>query len=716
METLLKRNRRIPEKEALGYLSQIISAVQYLHEHNIVHRDIKPENILLNGEQIKLIDFGLSNIYNPRARLKTPCGSPCFAPPEMVCGLDYDPEKSDVWSIGITFFYMICGHLPFIDNDLKALYQKIASGAIHYPSTLSSQLHGLLVSMLSANPKNRPTLKQLSANLIIPPPSTAHQLLGNTIHEGIIRGVSNTCEVPDALVREYVKNGNKNGFTAHYYIEFHRMNAQALKLRREMDIHAEKELEKLELKADGHHVRNLNRTLVTPKKEGEEVVGIKDILKDGFEPELYVTPRQPLKPEKDITVPKVDENMEKPTSDQQETKERYKITVANNFDNNILYSKKDALKTKPDPFNRNKTRSRSPEVQDQDSIVQTSELYTSKKVQIPPETQKEVPLENIMKLLMRKKGIFGGPLKPPKPLEAAPTATLKQQKRSSSNKGAVGVLTIPVTKEVTFIKSRSGSGSKHYKGSNKDKGRGSSSDTINHLDKSLGPGRSTIPRDNFSRPQKKKSNSKKKYMAKSSYQQSGGFIGASSRSPNTSRAIKKEGLSGIQNIFIRNSTLVNQMIHGRASSQTPWSQITIPPTSPPTRQPQAGGAGGWSYRQQATHLSPPRNSEKSLMTYRANLSNKDDSARSRSKKKPVPRFMGTPSSKQGNKSGTSTDKFFAEGRGGLGIATGFAASSSHNDSEYLIQQQEAQRARNRRTQKNKLQNKVFEILRNIVKE
>lgn len=122
MESLLKSKTKIPEKEALEYLAQIISAVHYLHQHNIVHRDIKPENILLTGQQIKLIDFGLSNIYNPRARLKTPCGSPCFAPPEMVCGLDYDPEKSDVWSIGITFFYMLSGYLPFIDKDLKTLY------------------------------------------------------------------------------------------------------------------------------------------------------------------------------------------------------------------------------------------------------------------------------------------------------------------------------------------------------------------------------------------------------------------------------------------------------------------------------------------------------------------------------------------------------------------------------------------------------------------
>lgn len=86
LESLLKKRRRLGERDACWYLRQIISAAQYLHGMNIAHRDIKPENILLSGSDIKLIDFGLGNTYNPRKRLRTPCGSPCFAPPE-VCSL-----------------------------------------------------------------------------------------------------------------------------------------------------------------------------------------------------------------------------------------------------------------------------------------------------------------------------------------------------------------------------------------------------------------------------------------------------------------------------------------------------------------------------------------------------------------------------------------------------------------------------------------------------
>ena len=80
-------NTRLKEKEACKYLQQIISGIEYLHELNIVHRDLKPENLLLDHEKnIKLVDFGLSNTYSTGGTLKTACGSPCYAAPEMIAG------------------------------------------------------------------------------------------------------------------------------------------------------------------------------------------------------------------------------------------------------------------------------------------------------------------------------------------------------------------------------------------------------------------------------------------------------------------------------------------------------------------------------------------------------------------------------------------------------------------------------------------------------
>lgn len=106
--------KRLSEIEACKYFQQIISGVEYLHKLRIVHRDLKPENLLLDhNKDIKIVDFGLSNIYGKGELLKTPCGSPCYAAPEMIDGKRYSGLMVDVWSCGIILFAMICGFLPF---------------------------------------------------------------------------------------------------------------------------------------------------------------------------------------------------------------------------------------------------------------------------------------------------------------------------------------------------------------------------------------------------------------------------------------------------------------------------------------------------------------------------------------------------------------------------------------------------------------------------
>ena len=96
----------------------------------IVHRDLKPENLLLTSDKdILIVDFGLSNLYESSQSLKTACGSPCYAAPEMICGKPYNGKPSklflkemiglqaDIWSCGVILFAMICGFLPFEDEN-----------------------------------------------------------------------------------------------------------------------------------------------------------------------------------------------------------------------------------------------------------------------------------------------------------------------------------------------------------------------------------------------------------------------------------------------------------------------------------------------------------------------------------------------------------------------------------------------------------------------
>jgi 5'-AMP-activated protein kinase catalytic alpha subunit len=95
----------------------------------VVHRDLKPENLLIDhNKNIKIVDFGLSNTYKPKETLKTACGSPCYAAPEMIAGERYHGAKVDIWSSGVILYAMVCGFLPFEDPDTSKLYRKILSG------------------------------------------------------------------------------------------------------------------------------------------------------------------------------------------------------------------------------------------------------------------------------------------------------------------------------------------------------------------------------------------------------------------------------------------------------------------------------------------------------------------------------------------------------------------------------------------------------------
>ena len=94
--------KRLDEKEAWAIFQQIIGGIEYISKLGIVHRDLKPENLLLDyNKHIKIVDFGLSNTFKKGETLKTACGSPWYAAPEMIEGKEYHGTKADVWSSGV---------------------------------------------------------------------------------------------------------------------------------------------------------------------------------------------------------------------------------------------------------------------------------------------------------------------------------------------------------------------------------------------------------------------------------------------------------------------------------------------------------------------------------------------------------------------------------------------------------------------------------------
>merc|ERR1719473_1492018 len=143
------KSQRVQEPEACGFFHQIIAGVERIHSMNIVHRDLKPENLLLDDRQsIKIVDFGLSNTYREGQLLKTACGSPCYASPEMIAGHRYVPSASDLWSCGVILFALVCGYLPFEDQQTAALYRKILNADYQAPKFISDSVRDLIQRML----------------------------------------------------------------------------------------------------------------------------------------------------------------------------------------------------------------------------------------------------------------------------------------------------------------------------------------------------------------------------------------------------------------------------------------------------------------------------------------------------------------------------------------------------------------------------------------
>lgn len=153
---------KMTEEQAQKFFLQLLSAVSYCHENGIVHRDLKIENVLIdtNGD-VKLVDFGLSNFFDPSDKLKTFCGSLYFAAPELLRGIVYTGPEIDVWSLGIILYVLVCGKVPFDDKSMSALHEKIKSGLFVLPDHLSIQCRNLLKSMIEVDPKRRARIDEI---------------------------------------------------------------------------------------------------------------------------------------------------------------------------------------------------------------------------------------------------------------------------------------------------------------------------------------------------------------------------------------------------------------------------------------------------------------------------------------------------------------------------------------------------------------------------
>ncbi|KAK4833849.1 hypothetical protein QYF36_012316 [Acer negundo] len=217
---------RLQEDEARNFFQQIISGVEYCHRNMVVHRDLKPENLLLDSKcNVKIADFGLSNIMRDGHFLKTSCGSPNYAAPEVISGKLYAGPEVDVWSCGVILYALLCGTLPFDDENIPNLFKKIKGGIYTLPSHLSPGARDLIPRMLIVDPMKRITIPEIRQHhwfqahlpryLAVPPPDTMQQ--AKKIDEEILKEVVKMGFDQNQVV-ESLRNRMQNEATVAYYL------------------------------------------------------------------------------------------------------------------------------------------------------------------------------------------------------------------------------------------------------------------------------------------------------------------------------------------------------------------------------------------------------------------------------------------------------------------------------------------------------------------
>ena len=161
---IISKYGHISEDKSRFLFHQLISIIDYLHNTlKVIHRDLKAENIIISSEgTIKLIDFGLSSVVGNDLHLKTVCGSPAYAAPEIFKRTNYT-SMVDIWSCGVILYAMTVGCLPFYDTNFQKQVNMVINEDPSYPTSISPSLSFLLKRLLNKNPDERITLNEIKS-------------------------------------------------------------------------------------------------------------------------------------------------------------------------------------------------------------------------------------------------------------------------------------------------------------------------------------------------------------------------------------------------------------------------------------------------------------------------------------------------------------------------------------------------------------------------
>lgn len=152
--------KRFDERQSAIYVKSLASALQYLHERDVIHRDIKPENLLLGHKgDLKIADFGWS-VHEPNSMRTTLCGTLDYLPPEMVQGKPHT-KNVDLWSLGVLCYELLVGRAPFLATEYDDTYKKIIKVDYKLPDHVSKAAAHFISKLLVLNPQQRLPLDQV---------------------------------------------------------------------------------------------------------------------------------------------------------------------------------------------------------------------------------------------------------------------------------------------------------------------------------------------------------------------------------------------------------------------------------------------------------------------------------------------------------------------------------------------------------------------------
>ena len=164
LKNLISTKGALPPDAVYAYCKQVAEALAVCHARGLAHRDIKPENVLVDVHgRLKLADFGLGMICSRRDQSTTEVdGSVCYSPPEFFRAVQHNPFKSDIWSLGLVFYFIAKGNIPWRGVTLRDIVKEISDGYIDLEvEILGPDLVKLLSQMLSKDPHDRPDIERI---------------------------------------------------------------------------------------------------------------------------------------------------------------------------------------------------------------------------------------------------------------------------------------------------------------------------------------------------------------------------------------------------------------------------------------------------------------------------------------------------------------------------------------------------------------------------